>query len=93
LTATGDRYAPGSDLESNGKRYLAEATGTAAGEAAGPSGSSGRRAVTYTVFRGAENPLERAVVLDWGDEQLVLTGSEVHPDDVAIYGRTSTGRS
>jgi hypothetical protein len=46
--------------------------------------------VQTTILTGAADPSQRAVVLDWGSEQQVFVGKEVHPDDVEIYGTSRT---
>lgn len=89
LTPSSDAYTPGPQPTIGGNAYTEESSGHGSGDVVGAGGQTGRRPVAYTLLRGAANPAERAVVLQWGAEQQVMTGNEVHPDDVEIFGRPS----
>jgi hypothetical protein len=87
LTATQAGYSGGSPVTIDEVSYALEASGHGSGEMIGASGQSGRRAVSYTLLRGETETSKRALVLQWGAEQQVLTGSEVKADDIEIFGK------
>lgn len=67
--------------------YAVESSGQGTGDMAGAGGQSGRQPVSYTLLRGSLEPAKRAVVLRWGAEQLLLTGNDVNPNDVELFGK------
>ena len=67
--------------------YTVESAGHGSGEVVGAGGQTGRRPLSYTLLRGSSDEAARAVVLQWGAEQKVYAGREVHPDDVEVFGR------
>lgn len=87
LTASNSGYTPGPPPAFEGETYSVESSGHGSGEMVGAGGQSGRRPVSYTLLRGASDTSKRALVLQWGAEQQVLAGAEVHPDDVEIFGK------
>ena len=82
--ASGD--PAGEQTEIEGVAYTTKSAGAGDGEAIGVGGASGPRAVRFRHLTGASDPAARAVVLDWSGERQVLTGREVHPDDLEIFG-------
>jgi hypothetical protein len=84
-----EAYQPAPQSKIGADSFDLEASGTGSGEVIGASGETGRRPVAYTLLRGATDPKQRAVVLQWGGEQHVYVGSEVHPQDVEIFGKPS----
>jgi hypothetical protein len=66
--------------------YTIDASGSGTSEIAGAGGKSNQIAVSYWLLNAVDNPAGRAVVLKWSGQTQVFTGSEVHPDDVEIFG-------
>lgn len=89
LTPSSDQYVPTPQPAIGTDSFTIESDGHGSGDVVGAGGQTGRRPVAYTLLRGASDPSKRAVVLQWGAEQLVLIGNEVHPDDVEIFGKPS----
>jgi hypothetical protein len=87
LTPATGSYSPGPPPSIDGEAYAIETTGHGNGELIGAGGQSGRRPVAYTLLRGEGESSNRALVLQWGAEQQLLTGTAVHPDDVEIFGK------
>ncbi len=87
LTTTKDSYVPGTAPTIGGESFAIDASGHGSGDMVGVGGQSGRRPVAYTLLRGSTDPTKRALVLQWGTEQQVLAGADVHPDDVEIFGK------
>lgn len=69
--------------------FAIDASGTGSGEVIGAGGQTGRRPVAYTLLRGTSETNRRAVVLQWGAEQQIFVGNQVHPDDVEVFGKPS----
>ena len=74
----------------DGVRFATIDSGGGEGELATSDRASGRRSVEFTLLRGAEDPSKRAVILDWPGERHVYAGTEVHPDDVEVFGSAGT---
>jgi hypothetical protein len=74
------------DATIDGVRYTKDAAGAGTGEQATADRASGRRPVSFTIFRGADDPSKRAILLDWQGEKQVYAGAEVHPADVEVFG-------
>jgi len=60
----------------------------ALGSVIGAGGEQRNVPVTYTFASVASAPGEQSLLLDWGSEQQFFTGSEVHPDDIELFGST-----
>jgi hypothetical protein len=82
----GEETTSGEQTTFAGTAYTTQSVGSGDGEAIGAGGESGRRPVRFRLLQGAEDPSARAVVLDWQAERQVLTGKEVFPDDVEVFG-------
>lgn len=94
LSATDDAFTPGSSTSGTestigDQAYTVNWSGRGSGQVSGRGGSIEGRSVTVTSLTGKTDPATRALVLDWDNEHQVLTGNEVVPDDVEIYGSTS----
>jgi hypothetical protein len=89
LTPSSDPFIPAPQPAIGNDSFTIEATGHGSGDVVGAGGQTGRRPLAYTLLRGASDPSKRAVVLQWGAEQQVMIGNEVHPDDVEIFGKPS----
>ncbi len=87
LIASRDTYTPAPTPTIGDSTFVVEASGHGSGDLVGIGGQTGRRPLAYTLLRGESEPGKRAVVLQWGAEQQVLVGNEVHPDDVEIFGK------
>lgn len=87
VTKSNAVYTPGPPPTIGQDGYTAESGGTGSGEVVGAGGETGKRPVAYTLLRGATDPQQRAVVLQWSGEQHVYLGRDVHPDDVEIFGK------
>lgn len=87
LSPSKDLYAPAPQPMIGSEPFAVESSGTGSGEVVGAGGQTGRRPVAYTLLRGASDSTKRAVVLQWGAEQQVYAGNDVHPDDVEIFGK------
>jgi hypothetical protein len=87
LSATAEPYVPGPPATIGADSYTVELSGHGSGEVTGAGGQTGRRPLSYSLLRGSSEPSLRAVVLQWGAEQQIYSGREVHPDDVEIFGR------
>jgi hypothetical protein len=87
LTMTSATYSSGPESTIDGEAYRVDASGHGSGGVVGAGGETGRRPLNYTLLRGATSERQRAIVLRWGAEQQVLTGNDVHSDDVEIFGR------
>jgi hypothetical protein len=87
LTMTKDAYATVPKPTIGGDEYAIESSGTGSGDVVGAGGQSERRPLAYTLLRGVADTKQRAVVLQWGGEQQVLVGSDIHPDDIEIFGK------
>lgn len=87
LIATQQTYAPAPKPMIGTETYTIDASGHGSGDMVGIGGQTGRRPLAYTLLRGETDPTLRAIVLQWGSEQQVLTGRDVHPDDVEIFGK------
>lgn len=74
----------------DGVRYATIDSGDGEGELATSNRASGGRSVEFTLLRGADDPSHRAVILDWPGERQVYAGTEVHPDDVEVFGSAAT---
>lgn len=60
----------------------------ALGSVIGAGGEQRNVPVTYTFASVASAPGEQSLLLDWGAEQQFFAGSEVHPDDIELFGST-----
>lgn len=88
LTMTSDPYATLPKPTIGGEEFAVESSGTGSGDVVGAGGQTERRPLAYTLLRGVADSSTRAVVLQWGSEQQVLVGKDVHPDDVEIFGKS-----
>lgn len=79
-----------SETSIGGVTFITESTGSGDGEASGISGTSGQRTVSYELLTSESDSTARAAILDWGDERQVLAGKEVHPNDIELFGSTTT---
>jgi hypothetical protein len=86
LNLTDQPFTPGAESRIGGEAYTVNWSAAGTGEVSGKGGSTGQRAATVSVLTGKPDPASRAVVVDWGTERQVLTGKEIYPDDVEIYG-------
>jgi hypothetical protein len=77
----------GTATDLDGTTYTASVAGSGDGEVVGIGGSSGSRPVRFSLLVGADDPAQRAVVLDWGTERQAYAGRQVDPRDVEIFGR------
>jgi hypothetical protein len=89
LSPSTDPYTPAPQATIGGEAYDVESSGTGSGDVVGAGGQTGRRPVAYALLRGSSNTTTRAVVLQWGTDQQVYVGNDVHPDDVEIFGKPS----
>lgn len=89
LKMTKEPYATVPKPTIGGEEFAIESAGTGSGDVTGAGGQTERRALAYTLLRGVTDAARRAVVLQWGTEQQVLVGSDVHPDDVEVFGKPS----
>jgi hypothetical protein len=87
LTRSQAIYVPGDSPVIGEEAFVVDASGHGSGDVVGAGGQSSRRAVAYTLLRGATDQTKRAIVLQWGAEQQVYSGSQVHPDDLEIFGK------
>jgi len=87
LIASKDAYSPAATPTIGDSTFLVEASGHGSGDLVGVGGQTGRLPLAYTLLRGESEPSKRAVVLQWGTEQQILVGNEVHPDDIEIFGK------
>jgi hypothetical protein len=88
LTMTKDPYVAAPKPTIAGQEYSVESSGTGSGDVVGAGGQTERRPLAYTLLRGAADNSKRALVLQWGSEQQVLTGSDLNSDDVEIFGKS-----
>jgi hypothetical protein len=86
LTTSSDTYQAGAEPKIGSDTYTVNWSASGTGEVIGKGGKTADRSVQTSILTGATDPSLRAVVLDWGSEQQVFVGKEVHPDDVEIYG-------
>jgi len=94
LSSTAEAVTPGSGATATestigNQPYIVNWSGRGTGEVTGRGGSIEGRSVTVTLLNGKTDPATQALVLDWGNERQTMTGSEVVPDDVEIYGATA----
>lgn len=87
LTMTRSHYSAAPTPAIDGDDYTIESSGHGSGGVVGAGGETGRRPLNYTLLRGSSDSARRAIVLQWGAEQQVLTGRDVHADDVEIFGK------
>ncbi len=88
LTASQEPFTSLPTPKIGGAAFRETAGGSGTGELLGTGGSSGERRVTFTLLSGEDDPDQRAIVLDWGNERQVLVGREVHPGDVEAFPRS-----
>jgi hypothetical protein len=89
ISPTTDPYTPAPQATIGSEAFDIESSGTGSGDVVGAGGQTGRRPVAYTLLRGSSDSTKRAVVLQWGTDQQVYVGNDVHPDDVEIFGKPS----
>ena len=87
LSASSEPYVSGPPATIGADSFSVELSGHGSGEVTGAGGQTGRRPLSFSLLRGSSEPSLRAVVLQWGAEQQIFSGREVHPDDVEIFGR------
>jgi hypothetical protein len=92
LEKTDHPFVAGAQSTIGNATYTLNWSAAGTGDVIGKGGATGRRSAMVSVLTGAADPAARAVVIDWGTEQQVLVGKEVHPDDVEIYGASRSGR-
>ncbi|MCC6314046.1 MAG: hypothetical protein IT337_08515 [Thermomicrobiales bacterium] len=78
--------AAGHETSLAGATYRAVVEGQGRGEVVGVSGGSGIRPVRFVLLTGESDPQARALLLDWETERQAFAGTEVHPNDVEIFG-------
>ena len=66
--------------------YRSSAAGSGTSEIAGAGGASNRLAVAFWLLEAVDDQSGRAVVLKWSGQTQVFTGTEVHSDDIEIFG-------
>lgn len=76
-------------LAIGGKTYEADASGSGTSQIAGAGGSSNPINVHFWLLKSADGAAGRAVVLTWAGQRQVYAGTEVHPDDVDIFGASA----
>lgn len=87
MTATQNPYVSVPSPTIDGEAYSVVSSGHGSGDVIGVGGESGKRPLAYTLLVNDTKPSKRAIVLQWGAEQHVLVGTEVHADDVEIFGK------
>jgi len=87
LTAATDPFVTGATPAIGAETYIVDASGHGSGDVVGVGGKTERTALSFFLLHGATDPSKRAAVLQWGTEQQVLVGIEVHPDDIEIFGK------
>lgn len=77
---------PGQAVTIDGITFSLTWSAAGTGELRTMDGSSGRRAVNVSVYSAQQDPQASAVVVDWGKEQQIFWGHQVHAGDIEVFG-------
>jgi hypothetical protein len=77
---------PGPEITIDGITFTLTWSAAGTGDLRTKDGSSGRRAVTVAVYSAPQDRKAYAVMVDWGKEQQIFWGEQVHAGDIDVFG-------